>query len=99
MSLRRAAVLILTLGVLGAIVVFLLGGLPPRSVTFSQSTKEVEAYDFVEITAQVSAPRAFNPFTGAILRGTFETTRGDRRWEVEGFSDAEDGSVHRIRFM
>ena len=36
---------------------------------------------------------------GAILRGTFETTRGDRRWEVEGFSDAEDGSIHRIRFM
>jgi hypothetical protein len=99
MSLRRAAGLILTLGVLGATVVFLLGGLPPRSVTFSQSTKEVEAYDFVEITAQVSAPRGFNPFTGAILRGTFETTRGDRRWEVEGFSDAEDGSIHRIRFM
>ena len=49
--------------------------LPPRSVSFSQSTTELEAYDFVEITAQVSAPHALNPFTDAAIRGTFETTR------------------------
>jgi hypothetical protein len=67
-------------------------------VTFSQPPSSVEAYDFVELSAQVSSARSGNPFTGASLHGTFETADG-RRWSVEGFCDAEDGSVYRIRFM
>jgi hypothetical protein len=68
-------------------------------VTFSQSTQTVEAYDFVEITANVSWPHAQNPFTDAALKGWVEPVDGSRRWDVEGFCDAEDGNVFRIRFM
>ena len=96
----RPAIVILSITVL-AVAVLLFGGagLPPRSVWFSQSTKDLKAYDFVEITAQVSAPHASNPFTDAVIRGTFERVADGKRWQVEGFCDAEDGSVYRIRFM
>ena len=95
----RPAIVILSITVL-AVAVLLFGGagLPPRSVWFSQSTKDLKAYDFVEITAQVSAPHASNPFTDAVIRGTFERVADGKRWQVEGFCDAEDGSVYRIRF-
>ncbi len=72
---------------------------PPRDVTFTQSAQALDAYDYVEITASVMAPGAENPFTEAALSGWFETADGSRRWPVEGFCDAEDGSVYRIRFM
>ena len=90
----RYAVLAVFLLVVGLL---LLLGLPPRAVSFSQSAKELEAYDFVEITANVSAPHARNPFTGASLHGTFESA--GRQWQFDGFCDSEDGSVYRIRFM
>src|SRR5262245_33664061 len=82
-----------------AVLLFGCAGLAPRSVWFSQSTKDLNAYDFVEITAQVSAPHASNPFTDAVIRRTFERVADGKRWQVEGFCDAEDGSVYRIRFM
>jgi hypothetical protein len=97
---RRPAIVILSIAVLGGAVLFLGGrGLPPRSVSFSQSTKDLRAYDFIEITAQVSAPHAPNPFTDAVIRGAFERVADGKRWQIEGFCDAEDGSVYRIRFM
>ena len=97
---RRPAVVVLSTAVLVGAVLLLSGrGLPPRSVSFSLSTKDLTAYEFVEIAAQVSAPHAPNPFTDAVIRGTFEMMAGGKRWQVEGFSDAEDGSVYRIRFM
>ncbi len=71
----------------------------PRDVAFSQSAQAVDAYDFVEVTAALASPDAENPFTDAALIGWFETADGKRRWTVEGFYDAEDGSVYRIRFM
>jgi hypothetical protein len=71
----------------------------PLHVSFSQSTSAVEAYDFVEIAANVSWPHAENPFTGASFTGWFESIDGSKRWPVEGFCDSEDGSVFRIRFM
>jgi hypothetical protein len=98
--LRQRAVPILAviaLGVAGWLI--LDSGLPPGTIAFAQSTGDLEAYDFVEITAEVAPPRAANPFTDATLRGTFEVAGGGRRWDVEGFCDAEDGSVYRIRFM
>ena len=86
--------------VLVVAVLFLgLTDLPPISVSFSQSTRDLEAYDFVEVTARVSAPHAHDPFTAAALRGTFELASEHKRWQVEGFCDSDDGSVHRIRFM
>ena len=71
----------------------------PRNVAFSQSAEAVDAYDFVEVTAALASPDAENPFTDAALTGWLETADGSRRWTVEGFCDAEDGSVYRIRFM
>jgi hypothetical protein len=73
--------------------------LPPGSVSFSQSSPELEVYDFVEITARISAPLPRNPFSDASIRGTFQTVGGAKRLQVEGFCDAEDGSLYRIRFM
>jgi hypothetical protein len=71
----------------------------PLKVTFTQPTKDVEAYDFVEVTANVERPDAPNPFTDVTLRGTFGRAGGSERQEVAGFCDSADGSVFRIRFM
>jgi hypothetical protein len=68
-------------------------------ITFSQSTQTIEAYDFVEVTANVAWPRAQDCFTDATFDGWFESADGSRRWNVEGFCDSADGSVFRIRFM
>lgn len=72
-----------------------------RDVVFSQSSNSVEAYDFVEITAGVSSPDTANPFIDATLTGWFKRADVPQRkpWPVEGFCDAEDGSLYRIRFM
>ncbi len=93
-------VLLLIVVVVGAVVfTFIPGALPPGTVTFSQSAADLDAYDFVEVSAHVSGRRARNPFTDARLFGTFEKADGPQKWRVDGFSDAEDGSVYRVRFM
>ncbi len=98
---RRIRLILLIATLAGVAVLLLIGrrGLPPRTVSFSQSSHDLEAYDFVEVTAQISAPRARNPFTDATIRGTFQAAAGNQRWQVDGFCDADDGSVYRIRFM
>jgi hypothetical protein len=83
----------------GVLFIFIPGGLPPANVTFSQSSTDLDAYDFVEVSAHVAGRRARNPFTNAALFGTFATASGVQKWRVEGFSDAQDGSVYRVRFM
>ncbi len=70
-----------------------------HDVTFATSASSVEAYDTVEVSALVSAPVVSNPFTDADLSGSFESVDGSRKWAVDGFSDSNDGSVYRIRFM
>jgi len=65
--------------------------------TFAQSATKVDTYDYIEVSAHVAAPRASNPFTGTTFTGTFESA--NRKWEIKGFCDAEDGSLYRIRFM
>jgi hypothetical protein len=71
----------------------------PSGVTFTQSSKEVEAYGLVEITAGIASPDAHNPFTDATLSGTFSRVDGTDKREVSGFCDSDDGGVFRIRFM
>jgi hypothetical protein len=71
----------------------------PKRVSFSQPAASVEAYDFVEVTANVEAPDARNPFTEVTLRGSFGKAGGTERTNVEGFCDSADGSVFRVRFM
>jgi hypothetical protein len=76
-----------------------IGNASPRNVSFARPAETVEAYDFIEITANVSGADARNPFTDATLTGWFEAAGGNERWTVEGFCDAEDGTIYRIRFM
>ena len=71
----------------------------PLKVAFTQAPKEIEAYDLVELAADVERPDAPNPFTDATLSGTFGKAGGTERYEVAGFCDSSDGSVFRIRFM
>ena len=71
----------------------------PAGVTFTQPAAQIDRYDFVEVAANVNSPAARNCFTDASLTGTLETADGAHRWSVEGFCDAADGSVFRIRFM
>jgi len=97
MTKRRRAWTLLALVIAAGIAISQIR-LPPSSVTFSQSTDTVAAYDFFEVTALVAAPRAANPFTDAAIHGTFKAMTGDREWKVDGFSDSDDGSVYRIRF-
>jgi hypothetical protein len=45
----------------------------PKNVTFSTAPSRVEAFDYVEISANIEAADAHNPFVDATLTGTFET--------------------------
>ena len=69
------------------------------AVVFTQSAPAVAAYDFVEVTAKVTAPTVKNPFTDTSISGDFEPTGSTAPVAVEGFCDAADGSVYRVRFM
>jgi len=71
----------------------------PGKVSFGQSAPSIDAYDFVEITTTVTAPDARNPFTDVSVRGSFESVKDGRRWDVDGFCDSADGTVYKIRFM
>ena len=70
----------------------------PAEITFSQSAAAVDVYDFVEVTVNVPRPTAVNPFTEVVVAGEFSCDDGEPR-KVDGFCDAQDGSVFRIRLM
>jgi len=65
---------------------------------FSASGDVVAAYDFVEVTLNVTQPQAQNPFTDVTVEGAFGR-KGEKPLAVDGFCDAADGSAFRIRFM
>lgn len=71
----------------------------PASVAFSQPPAQIDRFEFVEITASIQAPDTQNPFRDVALSGKLETEDGSHSWNVEGFCDASDGSIFRIRFM
>ncbi len=98
-GLFKRPVLIAALAAAGVLLLVPGGVVPPGGVSFAESSRTVQAFDFIEISARISAPHAQNPFTDAEFRGTFTQKAGNRRWQVEGFCDAEDGSVYRVRFM
>ena len=75
------------------------GSAIPQKVTFSVAPQQIDAFDYVEITATVDAPDVHNPFVDATLTGMFETVDGRQHWNIEGFCDSADGSIFRIRFM
>jgi hypothetical protein len=71
----------------------------PAEVSFSQSAPRVAPYDFVEVTAAIAPPAPGNPITGATLTGSFAKRGAAESLPVDGFCDAADGSLFRIRFM
>ncbi|MGC2402710.1 MAG: DUF4038 domain-containing protein [Acidobacteriaceae bacterium] len=71
----------------------------PKGVAFSSAPAQIEAYDYVEISATIESPDATDPFVDATFTGTFEATDGSSHGNITGFCDAADGSVFRIRFM
>lgn len=91
-----------------ALVGLLLGGLvlmplhpaeaAPADVAFEQSAETVDVYNFVEVALRVAKPGAANPFTDVNVTGQF-AREGGAPIKVDGFCDAADGSVYRIRFM
>jgi hypothetical protein len=73
-------------------------GVASAGVTFRQSAESVDTFDFVEITLNVDQPEPGNPFVESQVDGQFAPEKG-ASLNVEGFCDAADGSVFRIRFM
>ncbi len=71
----------------------------PRRVSFSQSHEEVDVFDFVEVSVTVDPNESINPFTEATVRGAFRLRSGAEIVHVDGFCDAQDGSLFRVRFM
>jgi hypothetical protein len=74
---------------------------PPGStpdVSFHPSADEIDAYDFVEVAVRVSQPGKNNPFTQASVRGRFQR-EGDEPVTVDGFCDAADGTLFKVRFL
>jgi hypothetical protein len=70
----------------------------PASVNFAPSAGPIDCYDFIEVTVNVKAPDAANPFTDASVEGRFGLAGGQQA-TVDGFCDSADGTVYRIRFM
>ena len=58
----------------------------------------MSCFDFLEVRVDVKDPPAGNPFSNAELTGEFGA-EGRAAVTVNGFCDALDGSVYRIRFM
>ena len=61
-----------------------------------EAPASAERWGVAEFTLRVARPAFGNPFTEARFSGAF--TQGDRQVRVEGFCDAQDGSVFRLRF-
>ena len=72
----------------------------PSTVAFAPSALSVEAYDFLEVVIQVTAPDASNPFTDVSVNGSFSEASGTKKpLAVDGFCDSPNGSLYKIRFV
>src|SRR4029077_2666393 len=70
---RRRAMMSPSGTVRGMVLLLAVSGLQaaPKAVSFLQSTQTIDAYDFVEVTVQVTQPDARNPFTDVAVNGSF----------------------------
>jgi hypothetical protein len=77
--------------------------MPMPLFTFSPPEDEpVEVFDFTEVTltaTDTSRLAGRNPFTDVAVRATLTPPGGGEPLTVDGFCDAEDGSIFRVRFM
>ncbi len=76
------------------------GGSPaPDGIACSTSADAVEVYDFVDVTLSIEEPTARNPFTDISVKGEFRGPEDAAPVAVDGFCDAAEGSLFRVRFM
>jgi hypothetical protein len=73
---------------------------PPAAPGFSfhPSANKVDACDFIEVVVRPRQPAKLNPFTEVTLSGKFNR-EGEEPVTVDGFCDAADGSLFKVRFM
>ncbi|MDO1447729.1 DUF5060 domain-containing protein [Rhodocytophaga aerolata] len=67
-------------------------------VSKPQPAKQVEVYDFLELSFSSKTPVSYNPFTEVTVEGKFTHQSGEVT-QVQGFCDSQEGEVHKIRFM
>ena len=82
------ALLVATLGIAAA----------APQVDVTPSATSVACHDFIEVTLRVSGSAVRHPFAEATVTGSFQRD-DEKAVVVDGFCDAADGSVHRVRFM
>jgi hypothetical protein len=69
------------------------------ALSLSQPVDTLTCYDLIELTLKATPPVAANPFTDVFVSGEFGLEDRPERVTVDGFADADDGSLFRIRFM
>jgi hypothetical protein len=67
-------------------------------VTLVPAKAEVQVHDFLELTLQVKASAAANPFTDVEIKASFRLD-DQPPIAVTGFCDALDGSQYKLRFL
>lgn len=65
--------------------------------SFQVKSSAVETYDFLETTITINPKGIVNPFTDVMVVGEF--TDQHQTFKVNGYCDAQDGSVYKVRFM
>jgi hypothetical protein len=86
---------------LALVALALLAAPPARAepqLTFIAPAARISCFDFVEATIQAHGSAAQNPFTDVTVTGTYGPPGAIPR-QVDGFCDAADGTLFRIRFM
>jgi hypothetical protein len=78
------------------LIVFLLAG--PEEVRL-EAPREAARFDAAEFRLSVAEPSAKNPFREVEIAGEFKPEGPEARsFQVEGFCDSRDGSLHLLRF-
>ena len=68
-----------------------------RTVTMQTHAASVARFDYLEVTLEVTDPVATNVFWDATVSATFNKV-GEAAIALDGFCDAADGTVYRVRF-
>lgn len=64
---------------------------------FTKSADSIAVFDFVEISITAKVPEKINPFTQVTVQAEFNID--NEKVFVNGFCDAQDGSVYKLRYM
>ena len=71
---------------------------PPALRVQLEAPKSVPCFDPAEFVLRVEAPAFKNPFTDVAITATFDAPGLPRPVVAQGFADAADGTVFRVRF-